>query len=80
MVDDRRVRTPIPPAAVPAVAATLPAQLLGLLLVLAPAVAAPLPLSGTGGTLVRVLAVVAGVAGAAVVFGGLLHRLAAGQS
>ena len=76
MLHDRTVRLSPPSPAVATRAATLPAQLLGLLLVLAPAVADPLPVTGSAGVLVRSLALVAGLAGAAIVFGGLLHRLA----
>ena len=54
-----------------ALAARLPAQVLGLLLVLAPAVVA----TGSGNAAARVLAILAGLVGAGLVFGGLKHRL-----
>ena len=57
-------------------AATLPGQLLGLLLILLPAVAAPLPLTGAARAAGHALAGRAGFAGTVVVFGGLYHRLA----
>lgn len=54
-----------------ALAATWPGQLAGLLLVLGPAVISAATIS----PLAQVLAVAAGLLGAAVVFGGLGHRL-----
>ena len=52
-------------------AATLPGQLTGLVLVLAPAVVHPLGTDGGTRTVVQILAVIGGFAGTLLVFGGM---------
>lgn len=56
-------------------ARTGPGQILGLVLLVAPAVAHPLPIRGSLYDVVQIIAVVAGVIGMLIVFGGLLIRV-----
>jgi hypothetical protein len=70
-----RVSRPIPPDAFWERSATPGGQLTGLALLTVPAITNPLPLNPVAHALVQILAVVLGLVGAAMVFGGLVNRV-----